>query len=55
VKEYLARKKHFTGLKTPARILLELAGSWEDDKEAGQIIAEIKEARKNSKKLAQGF
>ncbi len=55
VKEYLARKKHFTDLKTPAQILLELAGSWEDDKEAGQIIAEIKEARKNSKKLARGF
>ncbi len=55
VKQYLARKKHLNTLKTPAEVLLELSGSWEDDKRAQQIIAEIKEARRNSRKLAEGF
>ena len=55
VKEYMAKKKHLNTLKTPAQVLLELSGSWQDDREAEQIIAEIKSARKGSKKLAEGF
>jgi hypothetical protein len=55
VKEYLARRKHFQALKTPAQVLLELSGSWEDKKSIEQIINEIKVARKNSGKLAEGF
>jgi len=55
VKEYLARRKHFQALKTPAQVLLELSGSWEDEKSIEQIINEIKVARKNSGKLAEGF
>ena len=55
VKEYLAKRTSFKTLKTPAQVLLELSGSWEDDKGAEQIINEIKAARKSSKKLAEGF
>lgn len=55
VKEYLARKHHLHTLKTPAQVLLELSGSWEDDKKAEEIISQIKSARKNSKKLHEGF
>jgi hypothetical protein len=55
VKDYLSRKKHIETLKHPAQVLLELSGSWEDDRGAKQIITEIKSARKNSKKLAEGF
>lgn len=55
VKEYLARRKHFQALKTPAQVLLELSGSWEDEKSIEQIINEIKVARKNSGKLVEGF
>lgn len=55
VKEYLSKKKDLRTLKTPAQVLLEFSGSWEDDKKADQIIAEIKSARKNSKKLSEGF
>ena len=55
VKEYLARRKHLSMLKTPAQVFLELSGSWEDDRRAEEIIAEIKGARKSSKKLAKGF
>jgi len=55
VKEYLARRKGFQALKTPAQVLLELSGSWEDEKSIEQIINEIKVARKNSRKLEEGF
>jgi predicted CopG family antitoxin len=55
VKEYLARKRHLRTLKTPAQILLDLSGSWEDNQDSAKIIAQIKKARKNSKKLKEGF
>jgi hypothetical protein len=55
VKEYLARRKGFQALKTPAQVLLELSGSWEDEKSIKQIIDEIKAVRKNSRKLEEGF
>ena len=55
VKEYLAKRKHLTAIKSPAQVLLDLSGSWEDDKNAEQIVKEIKSARKSSKKLEKGF
>jgi hypothetical protein len=55
VKEYLAKKKRLTAAKSPAQVLLELFGSWEDDRSAEQIVKEIKSARKSSKKLEKGF
>ncbi len=55
VKEYLARKRHMRALKTPAQILLDLAGSWEDSRDSAKIIAQIRKARTNSRKLKEGF
>jgi plasmid stability protein len=55
VKEYLARKHHMARVKTPAETLLELSGSWSDDREAEEIIANIKDVRRNSRKLQEGF
>ncbi len=55
VKEHLGKRRHIRGLKPPAQVLLELSGSWEDDRGAEQIVREIKSARKSSRKLAQGF
>jgi len=55
VKTYLAKKGHINKLKTPAQVLLELAGSWEDDRPAQEIIGDIKSVRKNSRKLSEGF
>jgi len=55
VREYLGRKNHLSTIKSPTQVLLELSGSWQDDKGAEQIIAEINGARINSKKLAEGF
>jgi hypothetical protein len=55
LKEYLARKKYLDTQKSPAQVLLELSGSWEDERKAQQIIDEIKRARKDSKKLKKGL
>jgi len=55
VKEYLARKRHMRTLKTPAQILLDLSGSWEDNRDSVKIVAQIRKARRNSKKLVKGF
>jgi hypothetical protein len=55
VKDYLAKRESLAGAKTPAQVLVELSGSWEDARDADQIIAEIKTARQSSTKLAEGF
>lgn len=55
IKDYLAKRQHVRQLKTPAQILLDLSGSWEDDQDAETIIARVKRVRKNSKKLKEGF
>jgi hypothetical protein len=55
VKSYLNQRKHTRATKTPAQVLLELSGSWEDDKSSEEIISEIKRARRNSDKLKNGF
>ena len=55
IKEYMARKGKIQSLKPPAQVLLELSGSWEDNRSADKIISEIKRDRKNSKKLKKGF
>lgn len=55
VKEYLARKRHLRTLKTPAQILLDLSGSWEDNRDPAKIVGQIKKVRRNSKKLEEGF
>jgi len=54
-KEYLARKQRVRDLKTPAQVLLDLSGSWKDEKDSATIIAKIKKARKNSKRLKKGL
>ena len=55
LKDYLAKKPRVHASKTPAQVLLNLFGSWEDNQESAAIIARIKKARKNSKKLKEGF
>jgi hypothetical protein len=55
VKECLARKKHLSRCNTPAQTLLDLSGSWEDERNAEEIISDIKKARKNSKRLSRGM
>ena len=46
IREYLASKRRLP-LRTPAEVLLELSGSWEDDRSSEEIISDIKAARRN--------
>ena len=55
MKSYLSKKKQSNAIKTPAQILLELSGSWKDERKPEEIIRIMKQARKNSKRLTKGF
>jgi len=55
LKQYLGRKHRFQKIKTPAQVLLELSGSWEDVRSSENIIEDLKSNRKNSQKLSRGF
>jgi len=54
-KEHKAKGKAVKPIKTPAQVLLKLAGSWSDAKDAEEIVMELKKGRSNSKKLSAGF
>lgn len=54
-KMFLTKRKAVEQIKTPAEIMLELAGSWDDERPAEEIVAEIREARRSSVRLAEGF
>jgi hypothetical protein len=55
LKGYLAGGKMTGAAKPPAQVLLDLGGSWQDDRDPGEIIDDIKRDRLNSKKLSGGF
>ena len=55
LKLYLARKHQLQEAKTSAQVLMELSGSWEDDRPAENIVRDLKSERKNSRKLREGF
>ncbi len=55
IKDYLAKKQQVCTLKTPVQVLLELAGSWEGQESAEEIIAKIRIARRSSTRLKEGF
>jgi len=46
-KEYLLKKEQVQAIKMPAQVLLELSGAWEDGKTAEEIIADLRQSRKN--------
>lgn len=54
-KEYLAKRKAFQASKTNAQVLLELSGSWADDRTPEEIVREIRRARRNSRKVREGI
>ena len=54
-KEYLAKKRNLQSARSPARILLELSGSWDDNRTSEEIIKEIKGARHRKERLKEGF
>ena len=55
VKDYLAKGKPLRTTQTPAQVLLQLSGSWEDERAPSEIVAEIRRARKNSRTLMKGW
>lgn len=55
VKTHLSMQKTMQSTPTPAEILLQLAGSWEDARPAEEIAAELRSARRNSQRLAEGL
>lgn len=55
IKSYISRKARWDGVKSPAEVLIDLHGSWQDEREADQIIEQVKRARRNSKSLTKGF
>ncbi len=55
LREYLAKYHLVRRTSAPASVLLELAGSWEDERSADEIIAEIRKSRRSSKKLHRGL
>ncbi len=55
LKDYMAREEGLEGVKRPAELLLDLAGSWEDERPAREIVEEIRRARRSSEKLKEGW
>lgn len=55
LRSYLAKGPAVDEARTPAEVLLALAGSWEDDRSAEEIAREIRSARRRSTKLTQGL
>ncbi len=51
LKDYLVRKQQVRKLKSPAQVLLDLSGSWEDNRGVETIVSEIKKSRRNFKRL----
>ena len=54
-KEYIAKKKNLQSARSPARVLLELSGSWDDERSSEQIIKEIKGGRRRKTRLKEGL
>jgi hypothetical protein len=50
LEQYPARRYQPKGTRTPAQVLMDSSGSWEDDRPSEQIIKELKAERRNSKK-----
>ena len=55
LKQYLSRRHQIQHVRTPAQVLLDLSGSWEDPRSPERIIKDLKTERKNSHKLSKGF
>jgi len=55
IQDYLAKKPCCDKAQTPSEVLIELHGSWLDEREADDIIDQIKKARKNAAMPKAGF
>lgn len=55
LREYLAKESAVRAARTPAEVLLELAGSWDDERSAAEIVDDLRRSRRPSSKLGQGL
>lgn len=55
IKSHVGSPRSPHALSSPAETLLQLAGSWEDDRPAEAIVDELREARVNSRRFADGL
>lgn len=55
VKEYLAKEKQLKQINRPAEVLLDLAGSWQDSRTADEITEDLRNSRRNSRRMAKGI
>jgi hypothetical protein len=55
IRTSLAQRKQRQRMDTSAQSLLSLAGSWENSREAEEIVREIRKARRSSHKLSEGL
>jgi len=53
IRSALAHPDALSDSKSPALILLELSGAWEDERDAASIIEDLRKARKVSRKPIQ--
>ncbi len=54
-KLFLTRREAVEHVNTSAESLLELSGSWDDERSAEDIISEIRGARRSSTRLSEGL
>lgn len=55
LREYLTKRPQLLRARPPAQVLLDLAGSWEDERPPEEIVQELHAARTPSHKLSDGF
>jgi hypothetical protein len=55
IRNHLAQKRRTYEPETAAQSLLALTGSWEDTRTAEQIVQDIKNARRSSRKFSKGI
>jgi hypothetical protein len=55
VRSYLVKKPRCDAAKSPSEVLLELHGSWQDERKADDIIDQVKKARTTSKRPRAAF
>jgi plasmid stability protein len=55
LKMYVTKAQHIRRGKTPAQMLLDLAGSWEDPRSAEEIVRDLRQARRSSHRVKGGL
>ncbi len=55
IKQYLSKQHQIEKTRSSVQVLLDLSGSWDDERSAEEIVKDFKKDRKNSKKLDMGL